>query len=95
VVLLGRGYDGNCPTLLRTLDGEYDLAGDLGKQCVILTHADVVTRMKFSATLAHDNAARADQFAAIARPLLVLPPPFFDAMLVAPYRIMPRLKVQI
>ena len=64
--LLGRGYDGNSSTLLRTLDGEYYFAGDLGKQGVILAHADVVTGMEFSAALTHDDAARDDLFAALA-----------------------------
>src|SRR3989338_1086503 len=61
-----RGDDGNCSALLRTLDGEYDLAGDLGKQRVILAHTDVFAGVEFGAALAHDDAARIDQFAAIA-----------------------------
>jgi hypothetical protein len=52
--------DGNCSALLRTLDGEYNLAGDLGKQRVVFAHADVVASVKLGATLTNDDAARAD-----------------------------------
>jgi len=61
-----RGDDGNCSTLLCTLDGEHDLAGDLGKQRMILAHADIFAGVEFGAALAHDDAARIDQFAAVA-----------------------------
>src|SRR4030066_1643677 len=66
--LLGRGYDGNSSTLLRALDGEHHFAGDLGKQGVTLAHDDVVAGVEFSAALAHDDAARVDQLAAVALP---------------------------
>ena len=58
--------DGNRPALLRALDGEHYLTGDLGKQRMILAHADVIAGVEFGAALAHDDAARIDQFAAIA-----------------------------
>src|SRR5574340_285283 len=61
-----RGDDGNCLAPQRALGGEYHLAGDLGKQRVILAHADVLTGVELCAALAHDDAARIDQFAAVA-----------------------------
>src|SRR3989338_1160722 len=61
-----RGDDRNSSTLLCALDSEHHLAGDLGKQRVILADADVFAGVEFSTALAHDNAARTDQFAAVA-----------------------------
>ena len=42
------------------LDGEHHFAVNLGKQCVILAHADVFAGMKFSAALTHDSASDND-----------------------------------
>ena len=60
-----RSDDGNCLTLQHALGGKHHLAGDLGKQRVILAHADVLAGMELRAALAHDDAACIDQFAAV------------------------------
>lgn len=50
--------------LQSTLDGESHLAVNLGKQGVILAHADVLARMHLRAALADDDAASGDQLIA-------------------------------
>ena len=62
--LLGR-YDRHILTLGSAFDNKLHLAGDQCEQGVILTHADVLTRMGLGATLANDDAACVDRLTAI------------------------------
>src|SRR5258706_830020 len=49
----------------RALDCKLDGAWDQGKQSMVLADADIDTRMHLRAALAHDDAARINQFAAV------------------------------
>ena len=89
VIGLRRGHiDG--ALIHRTLDAKGDLSVHECIQSVVLADADIDARMELGATLAHDDAACVDHFAAKlldaehlgceSRPFRVEPPPFFCAI---------------
>ena len=65
MVLCLRSNNHYSPALGCAFDCKDNLAGDLGKQGVILAHADVVASVEFSTALTHDDAAGRNQFAAV------------------------------
>ena len=64
MVLCLRSNNHYSPALACTFDCKDNLAGDLGKQGVILAHADVAARVPLRAALTNDDVAGARLLAA-------------------------------
>jgi hypothetical protein len=81
--------------LQSTLDGELNIAVNLGEQGVILAQTNVFTSVETGTALTNDNGTCRNQFATVSlnaqafgfesRPLRELPPAFLCAMTVYPY----------
>jgi hypothetical protein len=52
------GDNADHATFFNAFDSKQNRAFNLGKQSVILAHANIVTGVKLSTALPHDNAAR-------------------------------------
>src|SRR5690606_33036850 len=54
----------HCSPVQATFDGEKDFSFHFSKEGMITTNSHVLTRVKLSPTLTHDDPARLDQFPA-------------------------------